>query len=133
MTVKHQQHKSKLRRRSGMATLLCVFIAGVTAMILLGILQTESVQLNAVANTIHYERAVMLAEAGIHDALARIESTPGWTGTVPATQLPPNSGHTYRATATDAGGDKTVIVSTGSSGDVTHTKTITVASGGLGS
>ncbi len=127
-TMKRLRRTDNRRRRSGMAMLLCVFIAGVTAMLLLGILQTESIQLTAVANTIHYERALLLADAGVHDALARIESTPGWTGTVPITQLPPASGYTYQATVTAVGGGNMLIFATGSSGGITHTQTLTVAS-----
>ncbi|CAK9037525.1 Secretin OutD (General secretion pathway protein D) (Pectic enzymes secretion protein OutD) (Type II secretion system protein D) (T2SS protein D) [Durusdinium trenchii] len=66
-----------------------------------------------------YERALYLANAGIHHACAELEANSSWRGTVSDGLYPAND--TYQATASDGSGSNVDIVSIGVAGDVTRT------------
>ena len=61
------------RRRRGAALLLALFVMTVCSMIAITILETQTLQLTALRNTIEYDRARYLAESGIQHALAFVE------------------------------------------------------------
>ena len=107
-----------------MALLLCLFVVFMVSSLILNVLYTEAIQF-AVARNVHdYERALYLANAGIHHACAELEADDTWRGTVSDGSYP--SDNTYSATATDGTGIEVEITSTGVSGDVTRTVEATV-------
>jgi len=114
------------RRRSGYAMLIIMFVAAVTAILIIGIVETETIQMSAVSNTVHYERATLLADAGVQHVLSRLEVNPNWTGNVRQTQFPPRSTYSYTASARTGAGGTVIVTGTGTSGDVSRTLQVTV-------
>jgi Tfp pilus assembly protein PilX len=121
--------RSVVTQRRGVTLLLCLFVIGVTSVLLLGILETAMLEMTAARNTADYERAVYLAGAGIHHALAELEQDPNWTGPIPPTEFPAGSGNTYEVTTSPGSGNTIIVTSTGTAGTVTRTLEATVQLG----
>jgi Tfp pilus assembly protein PilX len=108
-----------------MAYMLALFVMAVTSMIVVTILDTQVLQYSALRNTVDYDRARYLAEAGVQHALSLLEEdydladVAGFT--IPATEFPAGSGNTYQATVSplDADGTRTVTAQ-GSAGTFTR-------------
>lgn len=112
--------RRRLRRdRRGMALLLCLFVVFMVSSLLLSVLHTETIQYAAARNVQDYERALYLANAGIHHACAKLEADTSWRGAVTDGLYPADD--TYQATASDGTGGNVDIVSIGVAGDVTRT------------
>ncbi len=107
-----------------------LFIMAATTAIVIWIVDTEMIQYAAWNNTVAYERARYLAEAGIAHGLAYLESDPAWRGTIPATEYPPGTGFTYQAEILDGTSGEVFIRGTGSSGSVTRRLEAKVKLGG---
>jgi hypothetical protein len=87
--------------------------------------QSATVYQSALRNTIEYEQALYLANAGVHHAVAELESNLAWRGTVSAGSYPASG--SYSATAVDGATSGTVdITSTGVSGGATRRLQATV-------
>ena len=110
-----------------MALLLALFIIALTTILVLSILDTETSQLAALRNTTDYERALFLAGAAVHHALAMLEEDPAWRGTVTEGAYPAND--TYSATAVDGDAGEVTITGTGVSGSATRKLQATVGAG----
>ena len=131
---KAARHKER-RRRRGMAMMLALFVMAVTAMIVITILDTQTLQYTALRNTVDYDRARYLAEAGIQHALSTLEidfdqgEATGFS--IPATQFPAGSGNTYQATIgpIQADGNR-VITAEGTAGGFTRRLEILIKMGG---
>jgi Tfp pilus assembly protein PilX len=103
-------------RRSGVALLVTIFVLTLITVWLVDMLNSEAVYESALRNTIEYEQALYLANAGVHHATAELEANTGWRGTV--TGGGPGS---YSATAVDGSVAGTAdIVSSGVAGEVTR-------------
>ncbi len=118
------KHARRATRPRGMALLLCLFVVFMVSSLLLSVVQTETVQYSAARNIDDYERALYLANAGVHHACAELEANASWRGTVTDGSYPVDD--TYSATASDGMGGSIDIVSVGVSGDVTRTIDATV-------
>jgi Tfp pilus assembly protein PilX len=113
------------RRRGGMALLLCLFVLSIVTVWLVDMLDSATVYQSALRNTIEYEQALYLANAGVHHAVAQLETNTSWLGTVTAGGYPASG--SYSATAAPGGVAGTVdIVSYGVSGQVTRKLSATV-------
>lgn len=112
--------------RSGVTLLLSLFVISVASIMLVGILETQASQAAALRNTIDYERALYLAGAGAHAALAELEADAAWTAGIPATEFPAGSGRTYAATVAAGTGGTIVITGVGTSGAVTRRVQVTI-------
>ena len=99
---RHQLRIAHSRR--GAALLTAMFVMVVTSMLVLMICDTQTIQYSALRNTIDYDRARYLAEAGVQHALALLEKDIDLRGTVPNTEFPAKSGEYY--TVTVATGDR---------------------------
>lgn len=126
--MQQQQFNSKRNPngadRRGVALLLCLFVVFMVSSLILNVLHTEAIQY-AVARNVHdYERALYLANAGVHHACAELEADASWRGTVSDGLYP--SDDSYSATAADGTGSNVYIISVGVSGDVTRTLEATV-------
>jgi Tfp pilus assembly protein PilX len=99
MATMIQKHKSATQRRSrrGAALMICMFIIFLVTLLVVNVLDTLTLELSSVRNNIDYERALYLANAGVHAAAAEMEADPGWRGTVTDGSFP--SDDTYEATA----------------------------------
>jgi len=102
-----------------MALLLCLFVVFMVSSLVLSVLNTETVQLSAARNVHDYERALYLANAGVHHACAELEDDATWRGSVSDGSYP--NDNTYQAIATTGTGSTVDIVSTGVSGAITRT------------
>lgn len=116
----------RLRRKRGVALLMCVFIVAVSSLLLLGILQSSQTQVDAIRNTLDFERAVQMAGAGVNHAIVTLENNPGFTGPLPVTEFPRGSGMTYSAEVARTGPSTVTITGVGTSGDVSRKLEVTV-------
>jgi Tfp pilus assembly protein PilX len=111
--------------RQGIALLLCLFVLSLTTVWVVNMLQSATVYQSALRNTIEYEQALYLANAGVHHAVAELETDLNWRGTVTAGSYPTSG--SYSATATNGAAAGTVdITATGVSGGATRRLQATV-------
>ena len=106
----------KASRSRGAALLLALFVMALSSALAVGMLQSEMLRYSALANTFQWDEARYLAEAGLHEALAKLEHDIQWRTGIKTVEFPKNSGMTYSVTVTD-GPDATVdIVAVGNAG-----------------
>jgi Tfp pilus assembly protein PilX len=123
--VKRNLRKPIPQKRHGAALLFCLFIIFVVTLMVVNVLDTATLQLSAVRNTIEYERALYLANAGVHHATAMLEADATWRGTVSEGSYPADD--TYSATAIDGPNAYTVvIVSNGIAGEISRKVTAVI-------
>tara|TARA_R110002072_G_scaffold155657_2_gene306110 strand:+ start:172734 stop:173159 length:426 start_codon:yes stop_codon:yes gene_type:complete len=118
------------RARRGAALLASMFVMSAVSMIVIGILQTETVQFAALRNTIDYDRARYLAEAGMNHALSTLETDISWRGTIRRTEFPANSGEYYTALAVDGPSGTVQVIGVGEAGSFSRTVQVNVKQGG---
>ena len=113
------------QERRGAALLFCLFVIFVVTLMVVNVLDTTTLQLSALRNTIEYERAVYLANAGVHHVVALLEADATWRGTIAEPSYPADD--TYSATAVDGTNAYTVVVtSSGVAGEVTRNVTAVI-------
>jgi hypothetical protein len=96
----------------------------IVSLSLLGLLGSVTSQMAAQRNTVNYEKALYLAGAGVHHAIAELEADASWTDGVPNT---PSSGSVYySATVAPQGDGSVVITGVGVAGDVLRKLEVTV-------
>jgi hypothetical protein len=106
----------------------------VTSILVVSIVDTQTLQFSALRNTRDYDRSRYLAEAGIAHALGILEQD--WDDQnlrdngIPATEFPIGSGNTYSVTAADGANGTVILNSTGIAGEFTRQLQITVKQGG---
>jgi Tfp pilus assembly protein PilX len=106
-------------RRPGIALLLCLFVLSIVTVWVVNIFQSATIYQSAQRNTIEYEQALYLANAGVHHAVAELENNLAWRGTVSAGSYPASG--SYSATAVNGVAAGTVdITSTGVAGGATR-------------
>ena len=104
-------------RRSGVALLMCLFMIFMVSTMVLNIVQTETLQLAATRNSLEYEKALYLANAGIHHACSELMADASWRGSVSEGTVPPASSlDGYTATATTDSDGNVAVTSTGYAG-----------------
>jgi Tfp pilus assembly protein PilX len=107
------------RKRSGIALLICLFVLSLVTVWAVDMLESASVYQSALRNSIEYEQALYQANAGVHHALAQLETDLNWRGTVTAGSYPASG--SYSATAVTGATAGTVdITSTGVAGETTR-------------
>lgn len=126
-----EQSVGTLRRRPprrATALLVCVFVLSITTIIVLSMIDTQTLQMTALRHTEEYERALYLAGAAVHHAMAQIEHEPDLVlpFTVGPIEFPVGSGQTYQAQVV-ADGNDLVIDGTGTSGNITRYLQATVS------
>jgi Tfp pilus assembly protein PilX len=107
--------------RRGAALLLCLSIIFLVTLLTVNVLDTITLDLSSVRNQIDYDRALYLANAGVHAVAAELEASPVWRGTITDGAYPADN--TYSATAVDGAAGKVVVTSRGVSGSITRTVT----------
>ena len=112
-------------RRGGVALLMCLFVIFMVTVWLVDMLTTQTSHMAAIRNTVEYQQALYLANAGVHHAAAELEADTTWRGTVTDGGFPASG--SYSATAVDGVVANTVdITSTGVAGEVTRNLQATV-------
>jgi Tfp pilus assembly protein PilX len=120
-----QQFGHARARRPAVALLLCLFVLSLVSLWVVAMFQSATVYQSALRNTIEYEQALYQANAGVHHAVAELESNLAWRGTVTAGSYPASG--SYSATAVNGATAGTVdITSTGVSGGATRRLQATV-------
>jgi Tfp pilus assembly protein PilX len=110
---------------AGVALLMCLFVLSIVSVWVVNMFQSATVYQSALRNTIEYEQALYLANAGVHHAVAELESNVAWRGTVSAGSYPASG--SYSASAVNGAVAGTVdITSTGVAGGATRRLQATV-------
>jgi Tfp pilus assembly protein PilX len=105
--------------RRGAALVVCLFIIFVVTTLVVNILDTAMLELSALRNSIDYEKALYLANAGVQHAAAELENLSTWRGTVTDGSYP--ASNSYSATAVDGSNNTVVVTSKGVFGSITRT------------
>lgn len=126
--MKLTKHRRTFRKAAALLTALFVMTA--TSTIVITMLDTQTLQYAALRNTIDWDRARYLAEAGMQHALAELETDINWRNGILTTEFPAGSGNTYSATATDGTSGDVVITAVGTAGNVVRRLQTTVKQGG---
>lgn len=101
-----------------------MFIIFIVTILVVNILDSETVELAALRNSIDYECALYLANAGVHHAAAELENLPTWRGTVTEGSYPASDA--YTATAVSGANNTVVVTASGVSGTIVRTITATI-------
>ncbi len=110
--------------RRGAALMFAMFIMAFMTLMVVNVLDTTTLELSALRNGMDYQRALFLANAGVHEAAAQLEADDTWIGTITNGAYPADD--TYEAVAV-AGANYTVIVtSKGVAGNATRTVQATI-------
>src|SRR6188768_23416 len=117
--------RSTPRKRNGAALMICLFIIFLVTLLVVNILDTLTLELSSVRNNIDYERALYLANAGVHAAAAELEATPAWRGAITDGAYPGND--TYQATVVDGMSGQVTVTARGVSGSITRTVVATLS------
>ena len=107
-----------------------LFVMAVSSVLVISIMDTETLQYAALRNTMDWDRARYLAEAGIQNALEELEADITWRTGISNTTFPAGSGNIYWATAVDGANGTVVVTAWGKVGNVTRKLETTVKQGG---
>ena len=66
------QRKTGAKECRGAALLVCIFVVALTSLLVVSMLDVETIQMAASRNTVYYEQALSLAGAAAHHALAEL-------------------------------------------------------------
>ncbi len=106
--------------------MICLFVLSLASVWTVNMFQSATVYQSALRNTMEYEQALYLANAGVHHALAELETDVIWRGTVTAGSYPATG--SYSATAVNGATSDTVeITATGVAGGATRRLQATVS------
>ncbi|MEO8493723.1 MAG: hypothetical protein ABI614_01530 [Planctomycetota bacterium] len=131
--IDHTRRPTRRTIRRGMALMMALFVMTVCSMIVITILDTQTLQFTALRNTMDYDRARYLAESGVQHALAFLEQDYAVIGVdkydVPWTNAP-DANNQYMATLSAGPNGTVIIAAQGRSGNFTRKLEITVKMGG---
>ncbi len=130
MTIRNLLADAKRRLRRGAALMTAMFVMAVSSVMVISIMDTETLQYAALRNTMDWDRARYLAEAGLQHALAEVEADITWRTGITNTQFPAGSGNIYWASAVDGPNGTVVVTAFGQAGGVTRKLETTVKQGG---
>lgn len=119
--------------RRAMALMMALFVMTVCSMIVVTILDTQTLQFTALRNTMDYDRARYLAESGVQHALAFLEDDYDLIGVdkydIPWTDAP-DANSQYMADLSEGDPGIVIIAAQGRSGSFTRRLEIAVKMGG---
>ena len=123
----------KQKNRRGVALMMALFVMMICSMIIITILDTQTLQYTALRNTMDYDRARYLAESGVQHSLAFLEEDYDLIGIdkydIPWTNSP-DSNNQYMADLSEGANGTIIIAAQGRSGNFTRRLEITVKMGG---
>ena len=129
--MKDQLYNTRKRSpRRGAAILVALLVMAATTMVLVAVLDTQTMQYMALNNTLNYDRARYLAEAGMNHSLSILEQDITFRGTISQADFPTGSGNSYQATVQDGLGGTISISAAGTSGTFTRRVVATIKQGG---
>lgn len=109
----------------GAALLVCLFVVTLTTLLVVSVLEIETMQMTASRNTVYHEQALALAGAAVHHVFAELELNPAWRVGVQNVEYPVGSGNTYSATVVDGATGQVQITATGTVASVTRRLLVT--------
>ena len=122
------------RRRPGAALMVSMFVMAVASMLVTTTLDTQTLQYASLRNTMDYDRARYLAEAGGAHALAVLEqdfqSVSLRSNGIGPVSFPIGSANTYTAVVIDQTDGTVTVTGTGTAGQFTRRVQTTVKMGG---
>lgn len=116
--------------RQGAALLLALFVMTLASTLVVATLDAHMMRYTAMRNTMDWDEARYLAEAGLNEAFARLEQDILWRDGIPSTEFPFASGFTYSATVRDASDGTITVTAVGSAGSFTRRIQATIKHGG---
>jgi len=96
-----------------------MFIIAFMTLMVINVLDTTTLELSALRNSMDYQRALFLANAGVHEVAAQLEATSTWTGSITDGAYPADD--TYEAIAISGGNYTVSVTSVGVAGEITRT------------
>jgi hypothetical protein len=96
-----------------------MFIISFMTLMVVNVLDTTTLEMAVVRNSMDYERALFLANAGVHEVAAQLEANSTWLGTITDGLYPATD--TYQAVAVSGGSYTVNVTSIGVAGEVTRT------------
>jgi len=110
--------------------MVALLVMAATTMVVVSVLDTQTMQFMALNNTLNYDRARYLAEAGMNHALSILEQDITFRGTITQADFPTGSGNSYQATVQDGVAGAITISASGTSGSFTRRVEANVKQGG---
>ncbi len=109
------------RSRGATALLVCIFAVAITTVVVVSMIDTQTMQMTALRHTLQYEQALYLAGAAVHHTMALVENDSGLSApfSLGPREFPTGSGNTYEAQV-EASGSDLVITGSGTSGGITR-------------
>lgn len=105
--------------RDGAALLFVIFMISIVTLMVVNVLDTTTLELSALRNSLDYEKALYLCNAGVHEVAAQLEFDKTWRGTITDGDYPTDN--TFEVTAVDGPNSTVTVTSVGVAGDVTRT------------
>ncbi len=99
--------------------MFCMFIIAFMTLMVVNVLDTTTLEISALRNSMDHDRALELANAGVHEVAAQLEADDTWTGTITDGLYPADD--TYQAVAVNSGTYTVTVTSTGVAGDISRT------------
>jgi hypothetical protein len=106
--------------------MVVIFLMVVISGIVISTLDTTMLQYAANRNTLAWDKARYMSEAGVQHACAVLDANPTWRTGIPSTEFPSGSGCTYSVTVVDGASNTIVVTSTGTAGGVSRKLTATL-------
>lgn len=118
--------KQPVRRNQnrGAALLIVIFTVFMVSSLVLNMLDTVTQHQALARNVRDYERALYLANAGVHHACALLDADENWRGTVADGGYPADG--SYSTTAADGASGQVDITAIGVAGEATRTVQATI-------
>ncbi len=114
-----QRNQKSNSTRQGAALLFSLFIIAFMTLMVVNVLDTTTLEMSAIRNTMDYDRALFLANAGVHEAVAQLEADSTWTGTITDGSYPADD--TYEAVAVSGPNYTVIVTSVGVAGEISRT------------
>jgi type II secretory pathway component PulK len=124
MITSYRNYQVQRNSRRGAALLFCMFILTLTVLMVVNVLDSTTLELSALRNSIDHERALYLANAALHHAAATLEADTAWRGIIIDGAYPADN--TYTAEAVDGAGSTVTVTASGVAGDVVRNLEATI-------
>jgi Tfp pilus assembly protein PilX len=118
VTNRRRLPKRAVQRR-GAALMFCMFLIFMVALLVISVMDATMLDLTGLRNSMDYERALYLANAGVHAVAAELEADANWRGVITDGSYPADD--TYTAAAVDGAGGTVDVTARGVSGSITRT------------
>lgn len=117
------------RRTQAAALLISIYMMVIVSSLVILAMEVQTAEMAITRNTLRLSKALYVADAGIHHALAMIRADRVWRAgfSSPGVEFPPGSGSTYVVTVVDGGGSEIIVTSIGTVGGLSKTIRATMA------